>query len=126
VVDVGDWPWCNPNGGPHERTRSRPITVHERERSVVYFNPKTGKAVYPPRNDQPIQDRYKKEGFERREFESLRALETFEKEAGVRSEAAWYDRGTGRGFDDRDMPALPSDVRNMIRDGVIGAHRRER
>ncbi len=41
-----------------------------------------------------------KPGYERRYLRSLREVEKFEREQNVRSEMAWYDKGTARGFDD--------------------------
>jgi len=66
----------------------------------VWENPSTGEVRYPGRNDQPIPDRYAREGFTRRELTSLRDIQRFEKEHNVKSEVAWFDRGSGRGFDD--------------------------
>lgn len=84
--------------------------VHEKERAVVWRNKKTGKIVYPGRNDIPVPERYSRKGFERVEFGTLRDIHAFEKEVGVKSEVAWYDRGTGRGFDDAS-PRLPGEFR---------------
>jgi hypothetical protein len=80
----------------------RDAAVHPRERAAVWVHPTTGEVRYPPRNNVPIPARYRQQGFERREISSLRELERFSETHHVRSEAAWYDRGTGRGFDDKD------------------------
>jgi len=45
-------------------------------------------------------DARRKPGYERVFLRSLREVERFEREHNVRSEMAWYDRGSGRGFDD--------------------------
>ena len=66
-------------------------SVHPRERAVVYTHPGTGETIYPGRNDVPMPGRYKSQGFERRELTSLREVEKFESEQGVRSEKAWFD-----------------------------------
>jgi hypothetical protein len=68
---------------------------------VVWENPNTGEVKYPGRNDIQIPDRYSKQGFVRRELTSLREVERFEKDHNVRSEIAWFDKGSGRGFDDK-------------------------
>jgi hypothetical protein len=47
-----------------------------------------------------MPDRYRQQGFQRKELSSLREIERFEKSHGVGSEVAWFDRGSGRGFDD--------------------------
>lgn len=74
--------------------------VSAKEAAVVYKHPKTGKVIYPGRNDQPMPARYQAQGYERVEMRSLRQLEQFSEKNNVRSEAAWYDRGSGRGFED--------------------------
>ena len=42
--------------------------------------------------------RYRQQGFQHRELKTLREVERFEREAGVQSEAAWFNRGSGRSF----------------------------
>jgi len=89
----------------------RHTAAHPRERVVLWRHPKTGQVAYPGRNDAPMPERYRRLGYERVELTTLRSVERFERESaalgyGVRSEIAWFDRGTGRGFDDR-MPDLP-------------------
>lgn len=75
--------------------------IDPKERAVVWKHPVTGKVVYPGRNDRPMPVRYRERGYERVEVgASLREVEKFEKEHNVRSEAAWFNRGSGRGFDD--------------------------
>lgn len=80
--------------------RARDAAVHGRERTVVWKHPGTGEVRYPGRNDVDMPERYRREGFERHEVPSLRALEAFERQHRVRSEKAWFDPGTGRGFDE--------------------------
>lgn len=82
--------------------RTRDAAVHARERAVVWRHPGTGEVRYPGRNDVQMPARYRRQGFERHEMPSLRALESFERTANVRSEKAWFDPGTGRGFDDKE------------------------
>lgn len=65
------------------------------QNAVVVFKQPDGKILYPGRNDRPTP-----KGCERVTLRSLRQVERFEKENNVRSEIAWFDRGTGRGFDD--------------------------
>jgi hypothetical protein len=102
--------WSDPN------FRHLPA-VHPRERVVVWRNPRTGNISYPGRNDAPMPERYRRLGYERVELPNLRSVERFERESaaaghGVRSEIAWYDKGSGRGFDDR-MPDLPPQDPNV-------------
>ena len=79
-------------------------SVDLKERAVVWENPQTGEVRYPPKNDVPIPERYSKVGFQRRELNSLKEIQRFEKEKGVKSEIAWYDKGTGRSFDGDYQP----------------------
>lgn len=62
---------------------------------VIFINEQTGEPRYPGRNDAVCPP-----GYRREHLRSLRAVEKFEKEQGVRSEMAWYDKGSGRGHDD--------------------------
>lgn len=78
--------------------RPRPAVVDQRERAVVWEHPGTGAIRYPGRNDVAMPERYAREGFERREFQSLRELQAFETRSGTRNEAVWFDRGSGREF----------------------------
>ena len=66
----------------------------------MYRHPESGKISYTARNDTPMPANLQSWGYERVELPTLHALESFEKEAGVRSEIAWYDSGTARGHDD--------------------------
>lgn len=66
----------------------------DRDAVVVYRKP-DGSYSYPGRNDRPTPP-----GCERIVMRSLREVERFEKQAGVRSEMAWFDKGSGRGHDD--------------------------
>lgn len=59
--------------------------------AVVVYQKSDGTYSYPGRNNLPTPP-----GCERVTLRSLRAVEAFEKKAGVRSEIAWYDAGTGR------------------------------
>ncbi len=87
-LNIGDWPWC-----PHEEIHPSHHTVHSSERAVVFENPATGEVRYPGRNDAPIPERYKKEGFVRKEFPTLASLERFERSHGVRNDKAHYNEG---------------------------------
>jgi len=74
--------------------------VHSSERTALMYSAKEKKFSYPGRNDQPVPDRLRKRGYERVEFSSLRSVEQHEKQTGTRSEIAWFDRGSGRSFDE--------------------------
>jgi len=98
--------------------------AHPRERIVLWRDPKSGKVAYPGRNDVPMPVRYRRQGYERIELPNLRSVERFEREShaaghGVRSEVAWFDAGTGRGFDDRmpDLPPVDPNVSGRFRRG---------
>jgi hypothetical protein len=71
--------------------------VHPQDRTVVYRNPKTGQIAYPGKNDGSMNERYRKQGFERVEFEHAHDLERFEKETGTLNEGLWYNNGNGQG-----------------------------
>jgi hypothetical protein len=88
---MGGWFQCPDHGRPHGGFA---LAAHPQERAVVYRSPE-GKIVYPPRNDQPMPAIYANAGYERHEIPNLRAMEKFEKEQGVRNDAAWFDKGTG-------------------------------
>lgn len=62
---------------------------------MVHVHPGTGEVRYVGSHDAKL-----KPGFERQYLRSLREVERFEKSHGVQSEMAWYDKGSGRGFDD--------------------------
>jgi hypothetical protein len=61
----------------------------------VHINAETGDVRYPGQHNRPL-----KQGYARHYLRSLREVERFEQSHNVRSEMAWFDRGTGRGFDD--------------------------
>lgn len=61
---------------------------------VVVFRKPDGTLSYPMVNDKPTPH-----GCERIEMRSLREVEKFEKQNGVRSEMAWFDKGSGRGHE---------------------------
>lgn len=67
--------------------------THPSERAVVWQHPQTGEVRWPGRNDVPMPERYAAAGFQRREFETARELEKFEKERNVRNEKLWYNSG---------------------------------
>lgn len=76
--------------------RFRHASVRSSQRAAVYerISPTTGKKefFYPARNDYPTPPAEKYgAGWQRREFESLRALETFESESGCRNEKVSWD-----------------------------------
>jgi hypothetical protein len=81
-------------------SRARDAAVHTSERAVVWRDPKTGTVAYPPTNSAIMPERYQKRGYEYYELPSLNALQKFERDANVRSERAWFDKGSGRGFED--------------------------
>lgn len=88
---------CRRPAGRGVVLQARPASVHEKERTVVFEHPLTGEVRYPGRNDRPMPALYAQQGFERREFTSLRELDSFSKRKGMINEAAHFDRGSGRG-----------------------------
>ncbi len=62
---------------------------------MIHVDPKTGDIRYPGTHEAKL-----KPGYERRYLRSLREVENFERKQGVRSEMAWFDKGSGRGHDD--------------------------
>jgi hypothetical protein len=63
--------------------------------AVVVFKDANGKIRYPGQNTAPTPP-----DCERVVMRSLRQVEAFERKHNVRSEMAWYDKGSGRGFDE--------------------------
>ena len=78
----------------------RDAAVHTTERTALFYSAKEKKFSYPGRNDQPVPERLQKRGYERVEFSSLRSLEQHGKQTGAMSERAYFDKGSGRGFDE--------------------------
>ena len=76
------------------RTRQKPGDWDD-STAVLVFKDADGKVRYPGRTDAPCPA-----GYEPVRLRSLRAVENFEREHGVRSEMAWFDKGSGRGHDD--------------------------
>lgn len=60
------------------------------DKAVVYYNPATGEHRTPARTDQPLPEVYARQGFERREIDSMVA---WEKEAGVVHESTTFNSG---------------------------------
>jgi hypothetical protein len=75
--------------------------------AVVVFKKPDGTFSYPAVNTKPTP-----EGCERIVMRSLREVERHEREAGVLSEIAHFDRGSGNGHDTKDLPRLPFSVRH--------------
>ena len=79
---------------------SRPyIGIHPSERAIVWYNPATGKHATPGRADVPMPARYRKWGYERREFTTLRELDSFCKQNNLVNQRGSYDN-SGRSYDD--------------------------
>ena len=88
------------------KRQARQTTQWDEADAVVVFKKPDGTFSYPAINTKPTP-----EGCERIVMRSLREVERHEKEAGVRSEIAWFDRGSGNGHDTKDLPPLPFRVR---------------
>ncbi len=78
--------------------RSRPAAWHPSERVVVYQGP-GGDIKYPGRNDRPMPERYRAQGYQRVEMSDLPSVTRFEKSQGVMCHAMHYDRN---GISDRE------------------------
>jgi hypothetical protein len=89
----------------HTFRYKRTSAVHSSERIVVFRNPQTGEVKYPGRNDQPMPDRYRHQGYERVELSTLHDATRFEKQHGVFNEVLHYD-SNGKSF--KEDPAPPS------------------
>lgn len=88
---IGEWPFC-PHGRP--RGGNRITAIHTSERSVVYFNPRTGEHRTPGRNDLPVPDVYARQGYVRRELSTAAEVAQFERETGAVHERSWFDPGS--------------------------------
>jgi hypothetical protein len=86
---------------------TRDNTQWSEKDAVVVFRKPDGTFSYPAVNTKPTP-----EGCERIVMRSLREVEAHERSAGVRSEIAWYDRGSGNGHDSKDLPPLPFSMRS--------------
>ena len=73
----------------------RKRTEWDESDSVVVFKKPDGSYSYPARNDKPTPP-----GCERLVMRSLAAIRRHEASAGVRSEIADYDHGSGSGHED--------------------------
>lgn len=105
--DIVNCPVCN---SPMEQRWweriTRDSTQWDEKDSVVVFKKPDGTFSYPAVNTKPTP-----EGCERITMRSLREVERHERVAGVRSEIAWFDRGSGNGHDTKSLPELPFRVR---------------
>lgn len=79
--------------------RRNAIAFDLKDAVVVYEHPETGKIVWPGRNDRPMPERYRLQGYARKEMRSLHEVDQFSKKHNVVNEAAHYDRGSGRSYD---------------------------
>ena len=86
---------CGKEMEPVYRVRKRDAQWSDRD-AVVIFQKADGTFAYPGQNTARTPA-----NCERIVLRSLREVEAHEKKANVRSEMAWFDKGTGRGFDDQ-------------------------
>lgn len=85
---------------------TRDNTQWDEKDAVVVFKKLDGSYSYPAINTKPTPP-----GCERIVMRSLREVEAHERRANVRSEIAWFDRGTANGHDTQSLPELPFRVR---------------
>ena len=81
------------------KRRAQSASVHSSERAAIWYNTATGKHATPGLNNVPMPERYRKAGYERREFHSLRDLDSYCKSENLLNHAANYDN-SGRAYDD--------------------------
>ena len=84
----------------HARTRSA-IAIGPQDATVVYEHPVTKHVVYPGRNDQPMPERYRVSGYQRKEMRTLREIDRFSETHGLVNERANYNSGNGYDGDHR-------------------------
>ena len=97
--DAAQCPHCEETGVLTYLPRTQFRTAFDNSEVTVLWMTPQGEVNYPGRNDVPIPERLQAQGFERVELRSLRAVEQFESKHGVRNERAWFDKGSGRSFD---------------------------
>ena len=99
--------WCGIAVEQHWwKRRAQQSTQWAEADAVVVFKKPDGTFSYPAMNTKPTPP-----GCERIVMRSLREVEAHERSANVRSEIAWFDRGTANGHDTRPLPELPFRVR---------------
>lgn len=80
-------PFCHQCG---RKWQPRDASVHAREKAIVYEHPVTGERRVPPRSDCPMPMAYARQGFVRREIESM---VSFERQTGLVHEPSNFARG---------------------------------
>lgn len=85
---IGDFPFC-----PHGPYQGTLPAAEPKQRTVVYEQQGTGKIRYPGRADVPVPERYRQQGYVKREFETARALENFERKHEVVNDGLHYNNG---------------------------------
>ncbi len=100
-ITVGMWWTCNGSGDHRVSGGTLLSAIHTSERSVIYYNPRTGEHRTPARADQPIPPIYARQGYERRELRTASEVRAHEKATGVIHERSHYDPGSGRA--ERDL-----------------------
>lgn len=69
------------------------------ETAVIWEHPGTGDTKWPGRSDVAMPARYQQQGYVRRESRSDADYARLERDKGVLSERRWFDKGSGRSFD---------------------------
>lgn len=101
-IRIGSWPFCPDHGFPLRRQCG---AAHPKERAVIYRGP-NGQVSFPMRNDLPMPENLQKWGYVREELPSLQDVRRIEREAGVQSEIAEFDRGSGRADYEPETPKI--------------------
>lgn len=88
-------------------SRRRAATVWDKSEWAYVDRKADGSYSFPMRPDLKPPP----EGYERITVKSDQEMARVEREAKVRSERRWYDKGSGQGFDDHTPSHLPARVR---------------
>jgi hypothetical protein len=104
------------------RRRCYNAQVPESEAATVAVHPTTGEVVYCfDRPDRPMPPQYAAEGFEKRQFQSLAALDKFCTDRGLVNEKAhWSDGSSAKRYDEEARAEREDRKAKMIKEMVAG------
>ena len=113
---------CHKKNGPDKRVCAcgqrrfeRNARIHASERSVIFQHPVTGERRVPARADQPMPEVYARQGFERREIESMIQ---YERETGTVHEASNFHPGNEPSEPAQVPYSAPAEVKQDLIDEV--------
>jgi hypothetical protein len=96
--DIGDWPYPCAGLGHDGSLCKGDAQIHSSEKVVVYE--RDGQIRIPGRADRPMHPKYKAEGWERRELNTVADIRRVEKLTGTIHERSQYDKNSAAA--DRD------------------------